>query len=150
VALQAGSKTADWLKVVRFENLLHNPEAEMRSVCDFLGVDFHPGQLVPTKIGKAWRGNSGGKDRFQEIDATPAERWRSVLSAKELGWVEMHCRGWMTALGYAPLTSSDSLRHWLRKYGEESWGGYLTDRRRSLRDRVAGRWEVPQVCGNAC
>lgn len=142
VALAAPQNT-DWLKVVKFENLVQRPEVEMRAVCEFLGVEFVPSVLLPTKAGEHWRGNSAVKEKFSAVDTAPAERWKTSLKPEEIGWVELHCREWMAALGYEPVGTTEDLRHWARKFPEESWSDFLKGRRHSLRDRLGGRWKTP-------
>jgi len=142
VALAAPHNTG-WLKVVKFENLVRQPGVEMRAVCEFLGVEFVPSVLMPTKAGEHWRGNSAVKEKFAAVDAAPAERWKTSLTPEEIGWVELHCREWMAALGYEPVGKAGDLRHWARKFPEESWSDFLKGRRHSLRDRLGGRWKTP-------
>lgn len=144
IALTA-SRHAEWLKVVRFENLVRQPDGEMRAICEFLEVSFEPSVLQPTKAGEHWRGNSAANESFSSVDATPADRWKSVLRPEEIGWVELHCREWMAALGYAPVSPASDLRHWARKFPEESWSDFIKGRRHSLRDRLKGRWKTPVI-----
>jgi hypothetical protein len=142
VALSAPQNTS-WLKVVKFEDLVRRPAEIMPAVCDFLGVKFVPSVLMPTKAGEHWRGNSAVKEKFTAVDAAPAERWKTSLTPEEIGWVELHCREWMSALGYEPVGKPSDLRHWARKFPEESWNDFFKGRRHSLRDRLAGRWKAP-------
>lgn len=129
--------------VVRFESLVADPAAVMREVCAFLGVEFLPSVLVPTKAGEHWRGNSAVKEKFTGVDSAPAERWKSALSEKEIGWVEWHCRDWMRELGYEPVLSRVRPGHWIRRFPEESLSDYVKGRRHSLRDSLRGRWRPP-------
>jgi hypothetical protein len=143
VALDAG-KHSEWLKVVKFEDLVRQPDTEMRSICEFLGVAFLPTVLQPTKAGEHWRGNSAVKEKFSAVDTAPAERWKTSLTPREIGWVEFHCRDWMNALGYEPCTPSAPVGHWLRRFPEESLSDFFKGRRHSLRDFLRGRWKLPQ------
>ncbi len=135
----------EWIHVVKFEDLVTDPEPVLRSICGFLGVDFLPSMLAPTKAGQAWRGNSAVKEKFTGVDKAPAERWKEALRPEEIGWVELHCREWMVAVGYDPISTRSDLRHWTRKFPEESWNDYVKGRRHSLRDRLRGRWKVPEI-----
>jgi thioesterase domain-containing protein len=80
---------------VRFEDLVRDPEPEMRRVCAFLGVDFHPAMLDPYEAGGR-RMTDGvhalskmlGDVKFHEhkgIDAEVADSWRGELGEDFLG-----------------------------------------------------------------
>ncbi|NIR77203.1 MAG: sulfotransferase, partial [Gemmatimonadetes bacterium] len=53
---------SDDVRVVRYEDLVADPEGAMASVCDFLGVPARPATTRPTVMGNPYSGNS----RFQE------------------------------------------------------------------------------------
>jgi thioesterase domain-containing protein len=96
---------------VCFEDLVRNPEPEMRRICDFLGLDFHPAMLDPYEAGGR-RMTDGvhalskmlGDVKFHEhqaIDPVVADSWRAGLAEDFLGEAT-----WRTAeaLGYARLS----------------------------------------------
>jgi amino acid adenylation domain-containing protein len=101
---------------VRFEDLVRAPEAEMRRVCGFLGLDFHPAMLDPYEAGGR-RMTDGvhalskmlGDVKFHEhaaIDPAVAESWKTELAEDFLGE-----ETWRTAetLGYPrPSTAAPS------------------------------------------
>src|SRR5216110_2663661 len=52
---------------VQFEQLVSEPSAVMKNVCDYLEVAFDPNiVLTPTKIGQPWGGNSEAQIAFSE------------------------------------------------------------------------------------
>jgi hypothetical protein len=122
--------------VVGFNRLLQEPDAWMHKVCAFLGIEYRPNLLHPTKIGRQWTGNSSTERAFDAISTEPVERWRTLLSREEIGWVEWHCREWMEPLGYEPLFSRRMLRHWARPVRGETPKEYLKSRLYSWR-----RWQ---------
>ncbi len=80
---------------LRFEDLVRAPEAEMRRVCAFLGLDFHPAMLDPYEAGGR-RMTDGvhalskmlGDVKFHEhaaIDPAVAESWKDELAEDFLG-----------------------------------------------------------------
>ncbi|HEY3570077.1 MAG TPA: amino acid adenylation domain-containing protein, partial [Thermoanaerobaculia bacterium] len=80
---------------VRFEDLLGDPEGELRALCSFLGVDYHPDMAEPYKA-KSARMTDGlhaesrmlGDVKFhqhQGVDTTVAERWREEYKEDFLG-----------------------------------------------------------------
>ena len=80
---------------VRFEDLLADPESELRRICDVLGVDYHPDMAVPYKK-KGARMTDGlhaesrmlGDVKFHEhkgVERGVAERWRESYRRDFLG-----------------------------------------------------------------
>ena len=80
---------------VQYENLVQQPEAEMRRICEFLEVDFNAEMLNPYKD-KEQRMTDGvdvaskmsGDLKFhlhQNIDASAATRWQQFYSEDILG-----------------------------------------------------------------
>jgi hypothetical protein len=121
--------------VVAYENLVSDPAAMMKQVCNYLEIDFDPGTvLTPTKIGRFWSGNSAARTNFSEISTEPVTRWQRELSEDEIGWVEWHCRDLMPELGYQPRLSRRELRYFVRPIRGERPREYLKSRAYSLRD----------------
>lgn len=125
------------LEVVEYGTLLADPAATLRRVCGFLGVDYSPGSLTPTKAGTPWKGNSSADVAFVAVSTEPSERWRKQLTPSEVGWIEWHCRDLMEPLGYEPLFSKRKLRHWLDPVRGETPREYLKSRYYSIFGRRA-------------
>jgi len=88
-----------WVLHVRFEDLLSDPEATVRRVCRFAGLDFRPAMLAVPRIG-----SSTEPDRPDQsgIDAGRSGRWRVGLSPAEL-WLCQKTAGPVAAeQGYEP------------------------------------------------
>lgn len=92
--------------LLRYEELLCEPEAAVRRVCAFLGEEFAPTMLEfhqtpaaqqSSALSACWR-NTG-----RPIQADNRERYRRELSPEEIGLVEGECGRLMEYLGY-PLT----------------------------------------------
>jgi hypothetical protein len=131
---EAAGTRNEQILVVGFSRLLREPDASMRRVCAFLDIGYRPNLLRPTKIGRLWTGNSSAQRPFQSVSTEPLERWRTLLSREEIGWVEWHCREWMEALGYEPLLSRRALRHWACPVRGETPKEYLKSRLYSWRE----------------
>ncbi|HEV7506854.1 MAG TPA: non-ribosomal peptide synthase/polyketide synthase [Thermoanaerobaculia bacterium] len=97
---------------VRFEELVAEPERELRRICEFLGLEYDPGMALPYEK-KAERMTDGihawsrmlGDVKFHQhsaVDASVAERWRQEYDQDFLGdptW------GLAAGLGYErPIT----------------------------------------------
>ena len=121
--------------VVEYHRLLDEPAETLGNVCNFLGIPYSSAVLTPTKMGRLWSGNSSGGETFAAISHEPVDRWRKLLTAAEIGWVEWHCREAMEALGYEPLLSRRQLRHWATPVRGETPREYLKSRCYSLFSR---------------
>jgi len=120
---------------VQFERLVSEPDKVMKSVCDYLEVQFDPQVvLTPTKIGQPWGGNSAAQVAFSQVSAEPASRWEKELSEDEIGWVEWHCRDLMPEFGYEPRLKLRGVRHFLKPIRQERPREYLKSRLYSIRD----------------
>jgi amino acid adenylation domain-containing protein len=80
---------------VRFEDLLREPEAELRRLCAFLGLDYHPDMSEPYRDaprrmtdGLHAESRMLGDVKFHHhgrVDAAVAERWREEYTEDTLG-----------------------------------------------------------------
>jgi hypothetical protein len=130
--------------VVRFEELLTEPEQTMRQVSAFLGVTYLPCLQTPTKAGVAWKGNTTGGTSFAGIDTTPIRRWEKQLTPSELAFIESLAGPWMERLGYPPTNTPRTLRAILRKQPLETFRDYTKDRRRWIGDALKGFWKLDE------
>jgi amino acid adenylation domain-containing protein len=103
---------------VRFEDLLREPEAILRGICEFLGIDFHPDMAEPYKE-KSARMTDGphvesrmlGDVKFHQykgVESRVAERWRESHALESLagGTRELAAR-----LGY-DVTPEERAERW--------------------------------------
>jgi len=120
---------------VQFEKLVSEPATAVKSICDYLEIQFVPEVvLMPTKIGQPWGGNSAAQLAFSKVSAEPASRWERELSEDEIGWVEWHCRDLMPEFGYQPRLSARALRHFTKPIRGERPREYVKSRAYSFRD----------------
>lgn len=61
--------------LVRYEDVVLQPEAELRRICDFVGAKFIPEMLNPHQYGSSFDRIGAGKG----IDASSLERWRTSV-----------------------------------------------------------------------
>jgi hypothetical protein len=126
--------------VVKFESLLKDPEPVMRGICDFLEIPFDPIVLNPTKSGELWRGNSAVMDKFTAISRAPVERWKQIMTPREIEWVELHCRRDMKRHGYELQSKGALTLEWFSRFPEERWSAFFKARWLSLRELLTGRF----------
>lgn len=73
--------------VLRYEDLVVEPESTMRGVAEALGVGFDPLMLTPTCEGRPWTGNSGDGIRVPVIRREPSEAWLRELTDTDVAVV---------------------------------------------------------------
>jgi Sulfotransferase family len=83
------------VRIQRFERLAAEPEAEVRELCDWLGLEFEPALLEIPVVNSSYATAGTG------VSAEPVDRWRTQLSAQEIAVVQSSCGSLMGALGYA-------------------------------------------------
>ena len=95
----------DALLAVHFEDLVRNPNDQLRRVCDHLAIDFDPAMLAfhertPNAVNIArepWKENV-----TQPVDPATADRWRTRLGARAKVEAEAVAAEEMRHWGYAP------------------------------------------------
>ena len=113
---------ADYLKkewageihVLKYEDLVDDPEAEVRKLCEFVGLPFEEELLDINNYldgdNKSWRQNTNyGYTTKQRINGDSLDRWRQMLKRPELIEVELIARDWMEYFGYEPLYPVNAL-----------------------------------------
>lgn len=78
----------DFLEV-RFEELVSQPELVLKSICDFLGVEFTADMI-----------NIENKTSYSRPDHTLGEQWRRKLSSDQICLIEAKCEDLMLERGY--------------------------------------------------
>lgn len=108
-AVRAGLKAKQYfgerIFTVRYEDLVTDPESHVRKLCDFLDLEFDPDMLQISYRNPAdWQ-----KRKAHGIASDSVERWRDVLTLKELALCQWVVRAEMLKLGYAlspvPITA---------------------------------------------
>jgi len=76
---------------LRFEELVTDTETSMRSVCEFVGIDYAPALLEYTQGGVASQSNSSFA-ASQGIDIGVLTRYQESLSPEIIRFLKTHCR----------------------------------------------------------
>ncbi len=90
----------DRYKVVRFEDILQEPEKTMKGVCEFLGIEYTSKMLIPSSFGVQQGGNSHEGKVFNTISADNLGRWKERINKKEAQVIEFFLGAEMQGLGY--------------------------------------------------
>jgi hypothetical protein len=122
---------------MHYEDLLEDPERELRRLCAFLGEDFEPQLLDHASTGAARKGaklSESWENTGKPILRGNSGKWRTELSALELAAVESVAGGVMAQLGYSVETEKRDFG-WLRRrvFGLQNWWWSMGVEWRSLR-----------------
>lgn len=112
--------------VLRYEDLVRDPEATARDICRRLGLGYSASMLVPTVLGRSWGGNSSSREDFgSAVSQRPLHEWRNTVAGIEIELVNRHLSDVMTVVGYDALRPR---RHWLIPDAQESLSAFLSNR----------------------
>lgn len=104
-AAQHRAHLGDAFLVVRYEDLLADPDAVLRACCGHVGLDFDPGMLHFHQgerrnfdpLREPWKNKA-----TQPLDPSNSGRWLTDLSPGEVATIEWLARREMVASGYEP------------------------------------------------
>jgi len=98
---------------LKYEDFISEPVLTMRRLCAFIGVSYHPDVADPSKYkdgnGKAWVQNTSYGHGGQTLDIEAVQRWRDVLTDREIALIERMCGPEMSLFGYEVETSREVL-----------------------------------------
>lgn len=99
--VRAGARVTGHPRVVhvRFEDLLSDPVAQVKTVCDRVGIEFEPQMLDVPHIGSS---NVADRPNEHGIDPATAGRWREGLSPTEAWICQRVTLAEMASHGYRP------------------------------------------------
>jgi len=95
-ARQSGEALGERYREIRYEALLTDPAGTIRSLCEFLGVDYHPSMLVLSKPAEALGAASGQA----AIVAGNHGKYRMAMTARDLRAIEAIAGPLLHDLGY--------------------------------------------------
>ena len=112
--------------VLRYEDLLQDPEPTAKDICSRLGIGYAPSMLVSTVLGRPWGGNSSSRTDFgSAISQQPLLEWTHRIASIEVELVNRHLADVMTKMGYG---SRRTQRHWIFPATNEGARAYLANR----------------------
>ena len=83
--------------LLRFEDLIEDPDARIRALCAFLGVEFAPSMLDVERVNSSYVSVQGAA---RGLSRDPVDAWRTKLSRDERGIVSERCAPLMREVGY--------------------------------------------------
>jgi omega-hydroxy-beta-dihydromenaquinone-9 sulfotransferase len=84
--------------LVKFEDLLQQPEATVRGLCGRLGLSYERGMLDVGQINSSFQSSAGGARRG--LHTAAIDTWRQILSRTETAIAERRCDHLMDRFGY--------------------------------------------------
>jgi len=106
-AMQNPLSLPDYL-VVRYEDLLTDPDGTMHKVATHLDTPFTPVMLNPSALGEEWKGNSMSGVEFKGVSKYPLEAWKSEITPLEIDLVNTQLPHVMREFQYEPVHVSPS------------------------------------------
>lgn len=88
------------LMQIKYEDLLLNPEKTMRSICQFINVEFHPNMLNAAGFTPPAYTLRQHQLVGRKPDAAMATMWRRRLTARQIEIFEHQTRDFLPNLGY--------------------------------------------------
>lgn len=99
---------SDQRLLLRYEDLVSEPESSVRKICDFVGEPFEPEMLrfheTAERFMKARAAAEFNQAATNPITDRSMHAWRTQLRAREIAVVEIICRRSMRRFGYARET----------------------------------------------
>jgi hypothetical protein len=131
---------------VHYEQLVHDTENCLTTICNFLGLSYHPSML-----------EIEADTTYSRPDPKFAKQWQNKLTPDEIQWVECQCAELMQQRGYNLCSSSQTFpnrltriqlavqNRWYRigfnieRWGLKTWFLFILSKRlrlESLRDKM--------------
>lgn len=111
-------------QLVRYENLVANPEPVIRELCDFLDEPFDPAMLSPSSSaeGRPIEANSTFHSRLHQSPNTQhVARWKQTLSPFEQAIAQRLIGKTLQQLDYDPTPDSLNAKlHWMKYWGYQT------------------------------
>jgi len=104
--LEMGKLNLDYLgaksyKFINFSKLVANPHDVMIELSEFLTIEFLDSLIIPSRLGRASKGNNFDGNKFKGISAENTNRWRERISVFEAKIIEFHLGKLMKDFGYS-------------------------------------------------
>jgi hypothetical protein len=98
-----GAELGDRLGLIRYEDLVADPEAVLRELLDWLEEPWSPAVLEHDRVQRekgAPESTDGRTRPGDAIDRRRASKWMTVLTERERNFVRARTRDWATFFGY--------------------------------------------------
>jgi len=117
--------------MLRYEDLLTEPERELGRIADFLGIQFDVSMRQPTRAGVPWAGNSMYGDAFLGLSTKPIGRYVESLERNVIKRLEAVLHPEMTRWRYPLAFALEPGDILVRVLARLRWAGHDLARLRS-------------------
>jgi hypothetical protein len=94
---------------LRYEELVSEPEAVLRRLCEFVALDYDPAMMRYRETAGEVVARDGGAERHRGLFMEPTaglRDWRADLTAEEVEIIELLAGETLAALGYDPVADT--------------------------------------------
>jgi len=96
--------------LIKYEDLIEDPETSMKNLSDFLGIEYVPILLKPTSLDQPWESNSVYGSRSPEITNSNRFKWKDVIEPLEIYYINKMFRDHMIKYHYKSLKNGSFLK----------------------------------------
>jgi hypothetical protein len=82
---------------IRYEDVVSEPEPQLRKLCDFLGIDFNEAMLQQTVLNSSFVSAS---ETVKGFDTSALNRWRQNVHPLVGKWFRLWCKKQLLEFGY--------------------------------------------------
>jgi len=86
--------------LIRYEDLVVNPEKEMNRLCQFLGLEFEQDMLLPEKRHQRYKGAEAHTNLYKPISDNSVGKYKTILDDATQNNYEMQANEALIAFGY--------------------------------------------------
>jgi len=104
--------------ILSYDEILKNPEEQLRQLSDFLEISFNRDLLQPSICGEPWGGNSMHEDVFDGISKKPLTHWQQDTSDLEIRLINEFFADIIDEYDFEQLESNASI---LRRLHPSEW-----------------------------
>jgi len=94
-------KVCERFYLLRYEDLVENPETTLEKLADFLKIEFCSEMKVPTMNGIPWTGNSKFFTKFDGVDSRSTSKYLERLKSSEIAEIEGQLKRQMKQYRYS-------------------------------------------------
>jgi hypothetical protein len=101
--------------IVRFEDMVRQPESTVSAVCAFLGITFDPAMLdlpAAPKLRSELIASGGAEGPLLSEEFIGA--FADKVPVDDVAFIQLHARKWMRAHGYEPVPVFETAGGWAR------------------------------------
>jgi hypothetical protein len=110
--------------VLKYEDLIREPQKYMERISSFLGIKFNNVLLSSTSLGQPWKNNSVYGSQSYSITTRNIFKWKKEIQPLEIYYINKLFQEYMLKYGYEPIKH----RHFLKPVKKEALMTYIRNR----------------------